>query len=95
MTVETFEARGQRLVQDQVAGVVVQAINEARIHDEIIKLAAQDAAFEQRSSRLTRFVTFFLALGIFWETRSRSTARSRNRLKLASGMLDRRSPRTQ
>lgn len=58
MTVETFQTRGRRLVQDQAAGVVVQAINEARVHDEIIKLAAQDAAFETAVEQLDKVRDF-------------------------------------
>nr|WP_294520100.1 hypothetical protein [uncultured Rhodopila sp.] len=42
----TAELHGRRLVQDQMNGVVVQAINQARIHNELVGLATQDAAFE-------------------------------------------------
>ncbi|MFT8644789.1 hypothetical protein [Gluconacetobacter sp.] len=55
---ETFETRGRRLVQDQAAGVVIQAINEARIHDEIIKVAAQDAAFETAVEQINKVRAF-------------------------------------
>lgn len=55
---ETFETRGRRLVQDQVAGVVIQAINESRIHDEIIKMAAQDAAFETAVEQIDKVRAF-------------------------------------
>ncbi len=58
MTVETFQTRGRRLVQDQAAGVVVQTINEARVHDEIIKLAAQDAAFETAVEQINKVRNF-------------------------------------
>jgi hypothetical protein len=58
MSAETFEARGHRLVQDQVSGIVVQAINEARIHDEVIKLAAQDAAFETAVEQIDKVRAF-------------------------------------
>ncbi len=58
MTAETFQTRGRRLVQDQAAGVVVQAINEARVHDEIIKLAAQDAAFETAVEQIDKVRDF-------------------------------------
>lgn len=58
MTAETLQIRGRRLVQDQVAGVVVQAINEARVHDEVIKLAAQDAAFETAVEQIDKVRDF-------------------------------------
>lgn len=58
MTVETFETRSRRLVQDQAVGVIVQAINEARVHDEIIKLAAQDAAFETAVEQIDKVRAF-------------------------------------
>lgn len=54
MSAETFETRSRRLIHDQASGVVVQAINEARVHDEIIKLAAQDAAFETAVEQINR-----------------------------------------
>lgn len=60
MSAETFQTRGRRLVQDQAAGIVVQAINEARVHDEIIKLAAQDGAFETAVEQIDK-VREFLA----------------------------------
>lgn len=60
MSAETFQTRGRRLVQDQAAGVVVQAISETRVHDEIIKLAAQDAAFETAVEQIDK-VREFLA----------------------------------
>jgi len=58
MSAETFQTRGRRLVQDQAAGVVVQAINEARVHDEIIKLATQDAAFETAVEQINKVRDF-------------------------------------
>jgi hypothetical protein len=58
MTVETFRTRGRRLVQDQAVGVVVQAINEARVHDEVIKLAAQDAAFDTAVEQIDKVRDF-------------------------------------
>lgn len=60
MSVETLQTRGRRLAQDQAAGVVVQAINETRVHDEIIKLVAQDAAFETAVEQIDK-VRVFLA----------------------------------
>lgn len=60
MSTETFQARGRRLVQDQAAGVIVQAINETRVHDELIKLVAQDAAFETAVEQVNK-VREFLA----------------------------------
>ncbi|MCW2318624.1 hypothetical protein M2322_004193 [Rhodoblastus acidophilus] len=60
MSSETFQTRGRRLVQDQAAGGVVQAINEARVHDETIKLAAQDRAFEIAVEQIAK-VREFLA----------------------------------
>jgi hypothetical protein len=58
MTAETFQTCGHRLVQDQAAGIVVQAINEARIHDEIIKVAARDAAFETAVEQIDKVRDF-------------------------------------
>lgn len=58
INVETFETRGRRLVQGQVAGVVIQAINESRIHDEIIKMAARDAAFETAVEQIDKVLAF-------------------------------------
>lgn len=58
MTLKTFETRGGGLVQDQAVGVVVQAINEARVHDEIIKLASQDAAFETAVEQIDKVRDF-------------------------------------
>lgn len=58
MTAETFQSRGRRLVQDQAAGVVVQAINEARVHAEIIKLAVQESAFESAVEQIDKVRDF-------------------------------------
>ncbi|WP_443479046.1 hypothetical protein ACLIMP_25930 (plasmid) [Novosphingobium aerophilum] len=58
MTAENFQIRSRRLVQDQAAGVVVQAINEARVHDEVIKLAAQDAAFKTAVEQIDKVRDF-------------------------------------
>lgn len=58
MSAETFGTRGHRLVHDQAAGVVVQAINEARINNEIIKLAAQDAAFKTAVEQIDKVRDF-------------------------------------
>ncbi|GAB3447164.1 hypothetical protein [Insolitispirillum peregrinum] len=46
MTVGNFKARSHHLMQDQVTGVIVQAINQVRVHEEIVKRAAQDTAFK-------------------------------------------------
>lgn len=58
MTAETFQIRGRRLVHDQMAGAVVQAINEARVHAEIIKLAVQEAAFESAVDQIDKVREF-------------------------------------
>ncbi|ATQ67995.1 MULTISPECIES: hypothetical protein [Methylosinus] len=58
MSSETFQTRGRRLVQDQFAGVAVQAINDTRVHDEIIKLAAQDRAFEIAAEQIDKVREF-------------------------------------
>lgn len=58
MTIETSETRGRRLFQDQAAGVVVQTINEFRFHDEISKLAAQDAALETAMDQIDKVRDF-------------------------------------
>lgn len=58
MSAETVDTRSSSLVQDQAAGVVVQTINDARIHDEIIKLAAQDAAFENAVEQIDKVRDF-------------------------------------
>jgi len=50
--------RGHRLVQDQAAGVVVQAMNEARLHAEAIKLAVQDAAFKTAVEQIDKVRDF-------------------------------------
>lgn len=58
MTAETFQIRGRRLVQDQATGIVVQAINEAWVHAEIIKLAVQEAAFESAVEQIDKVREF-------------------------------------
>lgn len=58
MSAESFETRSRRLVQDQATGVVIQAINETRVTEKFIKLAAQDAAFETAVAQIDKVRDF-------------------------------------
>jgi hypothetical protein len=46
------------LIKDQISGVVVQAINESRLQDELAKIATQDIAFGKAVEQIDQVRTF-------------------------------------
>ncbi|MFB1487701.1 MULTISPECIES: hypothetical protein [unclassified Thiocapsa] len=46
------------LVNDQISGVVVQAINTSRLQDELAKIATQDMAFGKAVAQMDEVLTF-------------------------------------
>lgn len=58
MSEKSFSANDYKLILDQSAGGMVQAINDARIRDEIIEITKQDIAFEKAITEINKVRDF-------------------------------------